>query len=596
MEIFITVESLFTMFIMYISDKTGAPKLQGVDARLCFRRMEGPEPTFCDTHVVLVWAIAQMSLHLFFPIRWRILVPAEMLSVVFYMLVLSSSTEGLSDAATTWVMSTVLVAVCAMGKRRLEYQERLSMLMFISEKTLRFQSEFILSQAQLQKKDPSPSSEASLAIDTRSLASAPLSQYIFGKDGEMELDVQLQAILQLGKVEHWIIEPSQLRCFPEVLLGRGVFGVVILGDLCGAATAVKLPFAKQALALDDLSNEIRILRRIRHPNIVGFHGVCVLTSLQVMVLVEEYIHGRSMASQMKDKKTLVSDAKCHGILLDVCNALLYLHSLKPTVAHGDLKPSNVVLEQGTLRAKLIDFGLSRIQDPWSRPLGGSLSYMAPEVVNGFQVVAGFGGGQGHGSGTTSFAGSTNPTREFNKMFCSDMFSYGRLAFFVATRKHPLVGSPKEAIFAAASAGQLLKLDWPEELSPWQAFCQRLSRRCSYLDPTARAQAPEVQNLLYECRPAADASSDDFNLWSLGSTQVPSSSPLTSSRPASSGISEAFEEAARKYSKTKERVASEPAADPLADVPAAEPIEPDEPDIEPSIEQIRDVLSSFRLAL
>ncbi|CAE8669008.1 unnamed protein product, partial [Polarella glacialis] len=164
MEIFITVESLFTMFIMYISDKTGAPKLQGVDARLCFRRMEGPEPTFCDTHVVLVWAIAQMSLHLFFPIRWRILVPAEMLSVVFYMLVLSSSTEGLSDAATTWVMSTVLVAVCAMGKRRLEYQERLSMLMFISEKTLRFQSEFILSQAQLQKKDPSPSSEASLAI------------------------------------------------------------------------------------------------------------------------------------------------------------------------------------------------------------------------------------------------------------------------------------------------------------------------------------------------------------------------------------------------------------------------------------------------
>ncbi|CAE8597204.1 unnamed protein product [Polarella glacialis] len=302
MEIFITVESLCTMFIMYISDKTGAPKLQGVDARLCFRRMEGPEPTFCDTHVVLVWAIAQMSLHLFFPIRWRILVPAEMLSVVFYMLVLSSSTEGLSDAAATWVMSTVLVAVCAMGKRRLEYQERLSMLMFISEKTLRFQSEFILSQAQLQKKAPSPSSEASLAIDTRSLASAPLSQYIFGKDGEMELDVQLQAILQLGKVEHWIIEPSQLQCFPEVLLGRGVFGVVILGDLCGAATAVKLPFAKQALALDDLSNEIRILRRIRHPNIVGFHGVCVLTSLQVMVLVEEYIHGRSMASQMKDKK------------------------------------------------------------------------------------------------------------------------------------------------------------------------------------------------------------------------------------------------------------------------------------------------------
>ncbi|CAE8605794.1 unnamed protein product [Polarella glacialis] len=177
-----------------------------------------------------------------------------------------------------------------------------------------------------------------------------------------------------------------------------------------------------------------------------------------MVLVEEYIPGRSMESHLTDESSPVSDATCHVILLVVCNALRYLHSLRPTVAHGDLKPSNIILEHGCLRARLIDFGLSRIQDHWSRPLGGTLSYMAPEVVVG--LAAGRQGGGLHlGPTTPSSEGGEGDSVASNSSFCqSDMFSYGRLAFFVATRRHPLMVWTKAAILEAYREGGMPELD------------------------------------------------------------------------------------------------------------------------------------------
>merc|ERR1719265_346321 len=75
----------------------------------------------------------------------------------------------------------------------------------------------------------------------------------------------------------------------------------------------------------------------------------------------------------------------YRVMLDVCSALRYLHSHRPPIVHGDLKGSNVFVEfvdAPTPRAKLLDFGLSRIVSKDSAPLSGTPNWMAPEITTG----------------------------------------------------------------------------------------------------------------------------------------------------------------------------------------------------------------------
>jgi len=67
---------------------------------------------------------------------------------------------------------------------------------------------------------------------------------------------------------------------------------------------------------------------------------------------------------------------------DVASALRYLHSRTPKVVHGDLKSGNIFVEscRELPIAKLLDFGLSRLLTRNAKPLGGTLVWMAPEVV------------------------------------------------------------------------------------------------------------------------------------------------------------------------------------------------------------------------
>eukprot|EP00775_Hariotina_reticulata_P007323 gene7323-7535_t len=85
--------------------------------------------------------------------------------------------------------------------------------------------------------------------------------------------------------------------------------------------------------------------------------------------------------------TAVTDSlKILQIGLDIAAGLAYLH---PAIIHRDLKPQNVLLD-GSGRAKLADFGISRFKDPHRSYLsvthqGGTPNYMAPELFNGTRV-------------------------------------------------------------------------------------------------------------------------------------------------------------------------------------------------------------------
>lgn len=119
----------------------------------------------------------------------------------------------------------------------------------------------------------------------------------------------------------------------------------------------------------------------------------------------------------------------------VCSALQYLHARHPSVVHGDVKAKNIMCEihNDQVRCKLLDFGLARVLSGRPRPLGGTLCWMAPEVYR-------------HNS---------------RKPECSsDVYSLGRLIFFVLTGTKPLAGYTERQVKHMLLTSVLPSPLWP----------------------------------------------------------------------------------------------------------------------------------------
>ncbi|KEG15265.1 putative protein kinase [Trypanosoma grayi] len=131
-------------------------------------------------------------------------------------------------------------------------------------------------------------------------------------------------------------------------------------------------------ALDAIINEVSLLSRLRHPNIVGYISCAVLD--QKLLVVMELASGGSLHNLLwQFSKVKVNRAKRY--LRDVLKGLEYLH--RKNIVHRDIKPQNVLLLENGL-CKLSDFGTSqRLQKISSsnRP-EGTPPYIAPEAARG----------------------------------------------------------------------------------------------------------------------------------------------------------------------------------------------------------------------
>lgn len=102
-----------------------------------------------------------------------------------------------------------------------------------------------------------------------------------------------------------------------------------------------------------LELQVEVLSRVRHPNLLTLIGSCA----ESKSLVYEYLNNGSLESHLacKDRTPLPWQIRI-SIATDICSALIFLHSSKPCIIHGNLKPSKVLLDANFV-AKLGDLGI-----------------------------------------------------------------------------------------------------------------------------------------------------------------------------------------------------------------------------------------------
>ena len=119
------------------------------------------------------------------------------------------------------------------------------------------------------------------------------------------------------------------------------------------------------------------MRRVSHPRTVACLGVSQIEDSHIMVM--ELLENDCLYYYVADNKKPMEWAQRVDIALDVAQGMSYLHRLR--IVHRDLKSPNVLLD-GSLRAKVADFGLSIVRDLAVTDVmmheAGTTHYMAPE--------------------------------------------------------------------------------------------------------------------------------------------------------------------------------------------------------------------------
>ena len=185
--------------------------------------------------------------------------------------------------------------------------------------------------------------------------------------------------------------------------------------------------------LKNVDQEIRIMRKLNHPNIVRL--VESFQNRRNIHVVMTFAGKKTLKTYMSQKKSIPKFSIISLIFGQVLDAVSYLHSNE--IAHRDLKLENLVISSSTLKTTLVDFGFSREEQktPQSH-ICGTPCYMAPELLK-------------------------KKTHFFKPV---DMWALGVLLFYLLTKTFPYHGKSDSEIHKNISTYDpdygLIKLDPP----------------------------------------------------------------------------------------------------------------------------------------
>ncbi|KAK1416123.1 hypothetical protein QVD17_31911 [Tagetes erecta] len=173
-------------------------------------------------------------------------------------------------------------------------------------------------------------------------------------------------------------------------LGDGGFGTVYYGKLRdGREVAVKRLYEHNYKRVQQFMNEVEILTRLRHKNLVSLYG-CTSRRSRELLLVYEYIPNGTVADHLhgdRAKQSPLTWQTRMKIAVETASALVYLHASE--IIHRDVKTNNILLDDN-FSVKVADFGLSRLLPNdvthISTAPQGTPGYVDPEYHQCYQLT------------------------------------------------------------------------------------------------------------------------------------------------------------------------------------------------------------------
>ena len=282
------------------------------------------------------------------------------------------------------------------------------------------------------------------------------------KNNEEKLLVTLDSNVFVGKGS---TDPNQLYIRKKIL-GRGSFGIVYLvkhKELSRYfAMKVIKKTSKNKEEEENLMNEINILRKLDHPNILKITDFYPLKT--EYNIITEYCQEGELFDEIKAHAPF-NEILTAWYMRQILSAVSYCHSMN--IIHRDLKPENILIvkrvKNGFHPIKIIDFGTAKVfqKEKSEHLLIGSAYYIAPEVLS----------------------------RNYSEL--CDLWSCGVIMYILLTGRPPFNGINEEEIMKKIKEG-----NYDLSKYPWGIISEdakNLVKGLLQIDPKKRYSAQDALN-------------------------------------------------------------------------------------------------------
>ncbi|XVE94479.1 hypothetical protein REPUB_Repub02eG0012600 [Reevesia pubescens] len=259
----------------------------------------------------------------------------------------------------------------------------------------------------------------------------------------------------------WEIDTSLLKY--ESKLASGSYGDLYKGTFCGQDVAIKVLRTEHLNEnmRREFTQEVNIMRKIRHENVVQFIGAC--TRPPSLCIVTEFMSGGSMYDLLHKQKSGFKLPFLLKVAIGVSKGMSYLH--QNSIMHRDLKAANLLMDENGV-VKVADFGVARVQARSGVMTAetGTYRWMAPEVIE---------------------------HKPYDHK--ADVFSFGVVLWELLTGKLPYENlTPLQAALGVVQKG--LRPVIPKHTPP--KFVELLER-CWQHEPSLRPEFSEISDLLQD---------------------------------------------------------------------------------------------------